>query len=247
MLEIREIEKIYHSGPDEIRALDRISFDIRRGEFIRICGASGSGKSTLLNMLAGLDTPSYGSIETPIGKLDSLTSKEIANWRATYIGMVFQGFNLIAHRTALQNVELGLVFLDVPKPERLSRSKTILEKLGMGNRLNHPPSDLSGGEQQRVALARALVKKPRILFADEPTGNLDQENSDDIAALLTGLNKDGLTVVLVTHDLELGRESAHRTLFLRYGKIENIIEHKELESLESSEAGSSTIVGGSAE
>ena len=151
--------------------------------------------------------------------LESLNRKELAEYRARKIGMVFQTFNLIGHRTALGNVELALYFDDTPRKEREQKATDILERLGLGDRLDHRPADLSGGEQQRVAIARALVKKPQLLFADEPTGNLDYENSRDIVSLLTQLNQDGLTVVMVTHDLELARIHAHRVIQMQYGRV----------------------------
>lgn len=219
MLRVNALCKIYRLGGQEIRAVDGVDLDVREGEYLRIVGASGSGKSTLLNLLAGLDRPTSGTIETPDGLLSAMTSRQLAAYRAHQIGMVFQTFNLISHRTALQNVELGMLFLGIPSSERMRRAREMLGRLGLAERLHHRPGDLSGGEQQRVALARALVKAPRILLADEPTGNLDQHTAGEMASLLAEWNAGGLTIVLVTHNLELAAGEAQRTLRMHYGGI----------------------------
>jgi putative ABC transport system ATP-binding protein len=211
--------RYYRRGPQEVRAVDEVTLAVERGEFLGIVGSSGSGKSTFLNLLAGLDTPTSGRIEVEGVALESLSRSDLAAYRARRIGMVFQSFNLIAHYTALKNVEMALYFNETPKRERQTRAAEMLGRLGLGDRLDHRPADLSGGEQQRVAIARALVKRPEILFADEPTGNLDQENTDQMAALLAELNRDNLTVVLVTHDIELARRSAGRIVRMHYGRL----------------------------
>ncbi|MBD3337165.1 MAG: ATP-binding cassette domain-containing protein [Candidatus Eisenbacteria bacterium] len=226
MLQIRELTKIYHLGGQEIRAVDGVDLDLPAGEYLRIVGASGSGKSTLLNLLAGLDTPTSGRIVSPEGSLAELGPRRLAAYRAARIGMVFQSFHLIPHRTALQNVELGMLFLETPRAERLRRAEEVLQRLGLGRRLHHRPADLSGGEQQRVSLARAIAKRPELLLADEPTGNLDQDTSAEIARVLGDLNREGLTVVLVTHNHELAAESAHRTLRMHYGRIVEESRHR---------------------
>ena len=211
--------KHYHRGPQTIKAVDGVSLGIERGEFLGLCGASGSGKSTMLNLLAGLDSPTSGSIEVDGRLLGSLSRRQLAAYRAHRVGMVFQSFNLIGHRTAQENVELALCFNNTPHRERRVRAAEVLEQLGLGDRLGHRPADLSGGEQQRVAIARALVKRPEILFADEPTGNLDQENSRQICSLLTNLNREGLTVVIVTHDIDLAEKYTARTIRMNYGAV----------------------------
>ncbi len=226
MLQTRDLKKIYQMGGQEIRALDGVNLTVQKGEYLRVVGASGSGKSTLLNLLAGLDTPTEGRIESADGILSDMSPRELAAYRARRVGMVFQAFNLIPYRTALQNVSLGMLFLDETAAERDERAKDMLVTLGLGDRLTHRPADLSGGEQQRVVLARALAKKPTLLLADEPTGNLDQQTSADIAALLAQQNKAGLTIVLVTHDLGLAEDHAHRTLTMNYGKVEKEIIHR---------------------
>ena len=218
-LSTEKLCRYYRRGPDEIRAVDRVSLDIERGEFVGIVGSSGSGKSTLLNLFAGLDTPTSGHITVDTQRLDQLSRKSLARYRAERVGMVFQSFNLLHHFTALANVELALYFTDTPPAERRRRSLHVLEQLGLADRMEHHPSDLSGGEQQRVAMARALVKHPEILFADEPTGNLDQENSRQIADLLSELHRGGLTVILVSHDIELVSARAQRCVRMHYGRI----------------------------
>ena len=211
--------RYYQRGPQEIRAVDNVDLNIARGEFVGIVGSSGSGKSTLLNLLAGLDTPSSGKIEIGSIALSSLSRSELAGYRARRVGMIFQTFNLLAHHTALRNVEVALYFNDTPHSERRPRAVEILNRLGMGDRLDHRPASLSGGEQQRVAIARALVKRPEVIFADEPTGNLDYENARQIAELLTDFNKEGLTVVMVSHDLELARSICTRIVKMHYGRV----------------------------
>lgn len=213
--------RYYRRGDHEIRAVDDIDLAIQRGEFLAVVGASGSGKSTLLNLLAGLDTPTKGHIEVAGQRLDRLSRRDLSRYRAEKVGMMFQTFNLLASRTALANVELALYFNQISRHKRRERAKDILCRLGLADRMDHRPVDLSGGEQQRVALARALVKRPKILCADEPTGNLDQENSEAIAALLAELNRDGLTVLMVTHDLELAERTAGRIVRMHYGRIED--------------------------
>ncbi len=202
-----------------MRAVDSVNLELRRGEFLSIVGASGSGKSTILNLLAGLDTPTSGRIEVENAALGDFSKRELAAYRAHRVGMVFQSFNLISHYTALENVALALYFNHTPHARRLDLAGEMLNRLGLADRSDHCPGDLSGGEQQRVAMARALVKQPEVLFADEPTGNLDQENTEQISQLLTELNRDGLTVVMVTHDLELARKTAHRTIRMNYGRL----------------------------
>jgi putative ABC transport system ATP-binding protein len=209
----------YCRGPQTVRAVDGVTMRVGEGEFLVVVGASGSGKSTLLNLLAGLDTPTAGRIEFRGTALDSLSRRELAAYRAQRVGMMFQTFNLVHHRTALENVELALYFNGCPPCERRARAKDVLERLGLAARMHHRPSDLSGGEQQRVALARALVKEPAILFADEPTGDLDRDNARDIMSLLTGLIERGLSIVMVTHDLEMAARTAHRIVRMHYGRI----------------------------
>lgn len=211
--------RYFKRGDHEVRAVDRVNIEVATGEFVAVVGASGSGKSTLLAMLAGLDTPSSGYVEVGANRLDRISAAELAVFRANKVGMVFQSFNLVSHRTALQNVELALYFDGTPPAERKSRAVAALDRLGLIDRLDHRPADLSGGEQQRVALARAMVKSPDLLFADEPTGNLDYDHSRQIADLLTDLNREGITVIMVTHDREMASRCAHRSIRLDYGRV----------------------------
>jgi putative ABC transport system ATP-binding protein len=219
LLATRGLRRHFHRAGHVIRAVDGISLKIDRGDFLAVVGASGSGKSTLLNLLAGLDTPTAGRVEFGGRSLADLSRRELAAYRARRVGMVFQSFNLLPHLTALQNVALALYFGDCLPRERQSRAAGILTQLGLADRLEHRPLDLSGGEQQRVAIARALVKDPEILFADEPTGNLDAENAAAIASILTQCHQRGLTVVLVTHDPSLARRAAGRLVCMHYGKL----------------------------
>lgn len=219
LIRTTDLCRYYRRGPQTIHAVDQVQLEIQAKEFVAVVGSSGSGKSTLLNLLAGLDTPSQGAIEFEGTSLGNMSRHELAEYRAHKVGIVFQSFNLIHHRTALENVELALYFNSVSRRTRQTQAAEILDRLGLADRMTHRPADLSGGEQQRVAIARALVKKPRILFADEPTGNLDQENAKQIVALLGQLNQEGITVVMVSHDYELARAHAHRIIRMHYGRI----------------------------
>lgn len=211
--------RYYTRGSYEVRAVDSVCLSLEKGEFLAIVGASGSGKSTLLNLIAGLDSPTAGRIEFEGIALNSLSRKELASYRAHKVGMIFQSFNLLSHLTALENVERALFFNDTPRRRRKEMALEILARLGMSDRIDHHPADLSGGEQQRVAVARALVKNPEILFADEPTGNLDRDNSIQIADLITDLNRRGLTIVMVTHDLDMAGSYAARMVRMNYGRV----------------------------
>jgi putative ABC transport system ATP-binding protein len=211
--------RYYRRGPHEVKALDGVSIKVERGEYLALVGSSGSGKTTLLNLLAGLDTPTSGAVLLGDAPLAGLGRRGLSAYRARSVGMIFQSFNLITHYTALQNVEAALLFNGTTPPERKRLATAMLERLGLADRMTHRPADLSGGEQQRVAVARAIVKEPEILFADEPTGNLDEENSGTIARLLRELHAGGLTVVLVTHNLEMARAEASRAIRMQYGHV----------------------------
>lgn len=211
--------RYYVRGPQTVKALDNATLSVGRGDFLAIVGSSGSGKSTLLNLLAGLDTPTSGLVELGGVALSGMSRRQLSEYRAHKVGMIFQSFNLISHYTALQNVETALYFNGTSPKERTRLATETLEQLGLADRLTHRPSDLSGGEQQRVAVARAIVKKPEIIFADEPTGNLDLENALSIATLLDTLNRNGLTIIMVTHNLEMAQQYTHRTIRMQYGKI----------------------------
>ncbi len=218
-LSASNLNRSYDHGPNRVHAVRDLNLHIARGEFLSIVGASGSGKSTLLNLLAGLDTPSSGTIEVDGVMLGELEPRELARYRARLVGMVFQSFHLISHQTALQNVELALYFSDVGPTERRERALETLDRLGLSDRVDHRPAALSGGEQQRVAVARALVKEPEVLFADEPTGNLDRKNSEQIARILMESHARGLTIVLVTHDSEFAAKCSDRTVTMDYGRL----------------------------
>jgi putative ABC transport system ATP-binding protein len=218
LIELRDIHKTYVMGSEEVHALNGVTLDIERGEYVAIMGSSGSGKSTLMNLLGCLDTPTSGSYllnGTPVQGLDDT---ELAGIRNKEIGFVFQTFNLLARTNALQNVELPLIYAGVPRSERRERARRALERVGLGDRMHHNPNELSGGQRQRVAVARALVNDPSILLADEPTGNLDSATSTEIMALFDELHGQGNTVVLVTHEADIAAH-AWRQVHLRDGRI----------------------------
>jgi predicted ABC-type transport system involved in lysophospholipase L1 biosynthesis ATPase subunit len=197
-----------------------VSIEVRRGERIACLGKSGSGKSTLLNLLGGLDRPTSGSIWVDGNDLSRMSSRALAQYRLVRVGMIFQAYNLIPSRTALQNVELPMIFAGRSPRDRRTTAQRLLEALGLGGRLHHRPPELSGGEQQRVAIARALVNDPDMLLADEPTGNLDTETACEIADTLLAQNRQrGTTMILVTHDEELAAQLAHRIVHMKDGQM----------------------------
>ncbi|MCU1269378.1 MAG: Macrolide transporter ATP-binding protein [Acidobacteriaceae bacterium] len=207
-------------GSATIRAVDGVSLTVEAGEFIALLGASGSGKSSLLNLLAGLDSPSAGSVIVENQSLSGLSREELAKYRRYTVGMVFQSFNLIPSMTVVENVELPLRFAEVERTKRGALATSALEKVGLSGRLKHRPIELSGGEQQRVAMARALINQPRILLADEPTGNLDSRTGTEVMELIRRLNESlKMTVVLVTHERDLAEKYANRLIFLADGKV----------------------------
>jgi|SRR5579883_1851428 len=214
----RDLTKVYLLGDQELHALDGVSIEVRRGEFVAVMGSSGSGKSTLMNVLGCLDRPTTGTYELDGREVSRLNRGELAEVRNKTIGFVFQSFNLLARTSALENVELPLVYAGVGRRERQRRAGAALERVGLAARVHHHPSQLSGGQQQRVAIARAIVNEPRIVFADEPTGNLDTRTSIDVMALFQELWRSGLTVVFVTHEPDVARY-ASRVVFMRDGRI----------------------------
>lgn len=219
-IEIANLRKIYHKGSVRIPALRGISINVERGEFVSIVGRSGSGKSTLLNLIGGLDTATSGSIVIDGTDLASMDRSGLARHRRHTVGMVFQSFNLISHRSALENVMLALTFGGVARGERGARAANLLRRVGLGHRLDHNPSELSGGEAQRVALARALANDPEALLLDEPTGNLDSATAREIVDLIAGLNREaGLTAVMVTHEQDMAREVSNRVVELLDGRV----------------------------
>ncbi|MBI3851788.1 MAG: ABC transporter ATP-binding protein [Verrucomicrobia bacterium] len=218
MVELRNVSKIYLLGGEEIRALDDVSLDIETGEFISIIGPSGSGKSTLMHILGCLDTPTKGTIKLDGTMIQGASPRELAGIRNRKIGFVFQFFNLLPKLNVLQNVELPMVYSGVSGRERRERSMAALKMVDLENRSKHRPSQLSGGQQQRVAIARALVNSPKIIFADEPTGNLDTNTGEAILQLFCKLSGEGSTVILVTHDPEIAAVTPRR-IEIRDGKI----------------------------
>ncbi len=218
LVEIRNVSKIYHLGGEEIRALDDVSLDIEAGEFISIIGPSGSGKSTLMQIVGCLDTPSKGTIMLDGTAIQDASPRQLAAIRNRKIGFVFQFFNLLPKLTVLQNVELPMVYGGVGGRERRERAMKALELVSLANRSKHRPSQLSGGQQQRVAIARALVNDPKIIFADEPTGNLDSHTGELILQLFRKLSTEGRTIILVTHDPEIAAITPRR-IEIRDGKI----------------------------
>ena len=218
LVEIRNVSKIYHLGGEEIRALDDVSLDIEAGEFISIIGPSGSGKSTLMQIVGCLDTPSKGTILLDGTMIQDATPRQLAAIRNRKIGFVFQFFNLLPKLTVLQNVELPMVYGGVGGRERRERALQALQLVDLANRSKHRPSQLSGGQQQRVAIARALVNDPKIIFADEPTGNLDSHTGELILQLFRKLSTEGRTIILVTHDPEIAALTPRR-IEIRDGKI----------------------------
>jgi putative ABC transport system ATP-binding protein len=222
ILEAREVSKIYPMGTTSVTALDRVSLAVDEGQFVAIQGTSGSGKSTLLNMLGGLDHPTNGEVFFGSKPLGPLTKKEMARYRRYSVGMIFQGFNLITTMTAEENVGLALAFAGLRGSQRRKRAGELLARVGLGDRLTHRPSELSGGEQQRVAIARALANRPKVLLADEPTGNLDSTRSHELLGLLREMvDKDALTILMVTHDHELATSFADRIVVMRDGRVVN--------------------------
>ncbi len=218
VLEMSAISRVFHMGSAEIRAVDRIDLSVAPGDFLAIMGASGSGKSTLLNLLGCLDTPSQGSYRIRGEEVARLSDDALARIRNTQIGFVFQTFNLLARLNARENVELPLVYARVPVLTRRTKARELLKLVGLGERENHRPDQLSGGQRQRVAIARALAAGPAILLADEPTGNLDSTTSGEIMDLFAKLNRDGHTIVMVTHDAEVAAR-AKRVIRMRDGQI----------------------------
>jgi putative ABC transport system ATP-binding protein len=220
LIETQEVTRVYQMGTNLVTALDHVNMNLDEGEFVAIQGTSGSGKSTLLNLLGGLDRPTSGEVLFDSNPLGPLTKKEMARYRRHSVGMIFQNFNLITTMTAAENVRLALAFGGVRGTERRQRAESLLNRVGLSDRMEHRPLELSGGEQQRVAIARALANRPRVLLADEPTGNLDSTRSRELLALLHEMvEREGLTVLLVTHDHELASSFADRIIMMKDGKV----------------------------
>jgi putative ABC transport system ATP-binding protein len=219
LIEIADVTKTYSMGEVQVEALRGVSLDVAGGEFVAVMGPSGSGKSTLLNILGCFDRPTGGNYRLAGEDVSGLDANALAETRNRTLGFVFQSFNLLARTTALENVELPLVYAGVHRRTRRERATEALERVGLGDRLHHHPSQLSGGQQQRVAIARALVNQPRLVLADEPTGNLDSRASDEMMALLADLAGEGITILLVTHEPDVAAK-ARRVIVVRDGLIQ---------------------------
>jgi putative ABC transport system ATP-binding protein len=220
MIELSNITKIYRMGNVDITVLSNVSLSVRKGELIAVMGPSGSGKSTLMNMIGCLDRPTSGTYRFEDREISSMTDDELASIRNVKIGFVFQTFNLLPRFSALKNVELPLVYSGVPARLRAERAMPLLRQVGLSDRMYHKPTELSGGQQQRVAIARALANHPPLLLADEPTGNLDSRSGVEILNILTGLNEQGVTIMIVTHDKDVAAR-CKRTINLKDGRIIN--------------------------
>ena len=219
LVTIRDLHKVYHRGGERIDVLQGVNLDIPSGDFLALMGPSGSGKTTLLNLMGGLDTPSEGSVTVGSDRIDRMAGSKLSAWRARHIGFVFQMYNLLPVLTAARNVELPLLLTKLSKAERLKRVKVALSVVGLADRANHYPRQLSGGQEQRVGIARAIVTDPTLLLCDEPTGDLDRKSGDDVLELLQALNREhGKTIVMVTHDPHAAAR-ATRTLHLEKGQL----------------------------
>ena len=217
---IADLCRHYRMGETVIRAVDGVSLQVRSGEFLALLGSSGSGKSSLLNLIAGLDRPTSGAVIVEDRDLARLSREELAKYRLRTVGMVFQSFNLVSRMTLAENVDLPLRFAEVDRSQRLALTRQALDRVGLSRRTNHRPSELSGGEQQRAALARALINQPKLLLADEPTGNLDSHTGTEIMNFIREFNETmGMTIVMVTHERALAERYARRMIFLADGKL----------------------------
>ena len=235
LVDIRDGSKIYNPGENEVRALDHVSVSIEEGEFVAIIGQSGSGKSTLMNILGCLDVPSRGEYYLHGKNVMQMNDNELSDIRNQEIGFIFQGFNLIANLTAFQNVELPLIYRGVSKAKREELSEIALEKVGLGQRMDHKPAEMSGGQQQRVAIARAIAQAPPIILADEPTGNLDSHSTWEIMDILDELYREGRTVILITHNNEIA-EKAQRVIKIMDGHIVSDTKQQRMQEMQVQEA-----------
>lgn len=227
IIELNEVKKVYRMGNERILALNGIDLQVQAGQFICLLGTSGSGKSTLLNVMAGLEKPSRGVIKVKGYHLEKMSETQLARFRKKYVGFVFQSYNLLPTLTALENVSLPLIFDGAPRKQREKKAQKMLQSVGLGDRLHHKPHEMSGGQQQRVSIARAFINHPEIIFADEPTGNLDSRTTSEVMGLITGMAREnGQTLLIVSHDVEVSAYG-DKVVHLKDGIIEKINEHGE--------------------
>ena len=220
IIQTQNLKRFFQVGSEQVKALNGVNLSVERGEFLSIMGPSGSGKTTLMNIIGCLDTPTKGTYELNNKLVNNLNGDELAKIRNKEIGFVFQSFHLLAKNSALSNVMLPLKYAGVKEGDASTRAMNVLDKVGLSNRVNHTPSELSGGQQQRVAIARALVNNPSIIFADEPTGNLDSQTGEDVMSLFKELNEQGQTIILITHEEDIAKQSK-RIINIRDGLIES--------------------------
>jgi len=219
---LKNVRKVYKMGQERIVALDNVSLDFKKGQVYCLLGTSGSGKSTLLNLIAGLEKPTKGEIVFKAAHVEKMNEKQLADYRQKYVGFVFQSYNLLPSLSALENVTMPLIFKKVPKRKRVARARAMLKAVGLEDREKHKPGELSGGQQQRVSIARAFISKPAIVFADEPTGNLDTKTTYEMMELITGMARENdQTLVIVTHDIDISRY-ANTVIYIRDGNIEKV-------------------------
>jgi putative ABC transport system ATP-binding protein len=235
IIELKDLRKVYRIGEEKVVALDRVNLNIAKGEFCCLLGTSGSGKSTMLNLMAGLEKPTKGSILIKGEQIEKMSEKKLARFRQDHLGFVFQSYNLLPALTALENVSLPLTFSGIPRDIRDKRAKKMLEAVGLGTHLKHKPSQMSGGQQQRVGIARAFVGKPEIVFADEPTGNLDSRTTSEVMKLITEMARENKqTLIIVTHDIGIARY-ADKIVHILDGNIEKIVMNNKMEGSTSEE------------
>ncbi len=226
IISLKEVTKYYNMGDNVVKALDGIDINIKKGDFVAIMGPSGSGKSTAMNLVGSLDLATHGKILLDGLNIESFGESELAQIRGKKIGFIFQNFNLIPNLTAKENIMLPMLFQDIPKEERESKAEELLALVELQDRMEHYPTQLSGGQQQRVAIARALANDPEVILADEPTGNLDTKTGEKVMSFLEKLNKQGKTIIMVTHDPHLAQEHARTVYWIRDGKVQKVTRKK---------------------
>ncbi len=226
IINLREVKRYYEMGESLVKAIDGINIKIEKGDFVAIMGPSGSGKSTAMNLIGSLDLATYGDIYLDGLNIQHLDESQLAQIRSKKIGFIFQSFNLIPNLTAKENIMLPMLFQGISPEEREERAESLLNLVGLGDRINHYPNQLSGGQQQRVAIARALANNPDVILADEPTGNLDTKTGEKVISFLEELNRKGKTIIIVTHDSKLAQKYARTIYWLKDGRVEKITKRK---------------------